>query len=523
MIGFAVVLFCVPLSSPAEDLSRGPVEAANDKPPGLEEVMEQLREMKSVMLDLRARVEQLQSATEALRGELKASHVAAAHRDRGGPAMGDEGGPQPVEPAAAPGVASSSSTALTQAAQPPEQLEEDVHLLEAKVNEHYQTKVESASKYRVRLSGIALLNMFSNRGTVDNMDVPGLAISRNAISTNGSFGATVRQTMLGLEVFGPSLAGARTRGAVQMDFFGGIPDQPNGAALGVMRVRTATFEMNWSNTSVIAGLDAPFISPLSPSSIATLAEPAFSYSGNLWTWIPQIRIEHRLPVSDTSSVRLQAGILDPLSGEPPYYGNYRYPHAGEKSGQPAYAARFAWTSRAAGNPLAIGVGGFYSRQNWGMSRDIDSWATTLDWNIPLASTVSLSGEFYRGRAAGGLGGGIGRSVVYSGSLFDPATRVLGLNSVGGWGQLQYRPTQNLEFNGAFGQDNPFAEDLRRFYPSQSYYDAELARNRTSLTNVIYHPKSNLVLSLEYRRLWTYDIDGASRKANHVNLGIGVLF
>ena len=158
-----------------------------------------------------------------------------------------------------------------------------------------------------------------------------------------------------------------------------------------------------------------------------------------------------------------------------------------------------------------------------MSRDIDSWATTLDWNIPLASTVSLSGEFYRGRAVGGLGGGIGRSVVYSGALFDPATKVLGLNSVGGWGQLQYRPTQKLEFNGAFGQDNPFAEDLRRFYPSQSYYDAELARNRTSLTNVIYHPKSNLVLSLEYRRLWTYDIDGASRKANHVNLGIGVLF
>jgi len=35
---------------------------------------------------------------------------------------------------------------------------------ERKVDEQYQTKVESASKYRMRLSGIVLLNLFSNWG-----------------------------------------------------------------------------------------------------------------------------------------------------------------------------------------------------------------------------------------------------------------------------------------------------------------------------------------------------------------------
>jgi len=47
-------------------------------------------------------------------------------------------------------------------------LEEESQLQAGKIDEQYQTKVESASKYRVRLSGMALLNLFSNRGTVDN-------------------------------------------------------------------------------------------------------------------------------------------------------------------------------------------------------------------------------------------------------------------------------------------------------------------------------------------------------------------
>ena len=37
-----------------------------------------------------------------------------------------------------------------------------------------------------------------------------------------------------------------------------------------------------------------------------------------------------------------------------------------------------------------------------------------DWDIPLAGGSVFRGEFYRGRALGGLGGGIGRSVLFSG-------------------------------------------------------------------------------------------------------------
>ena len=38
----------------------------------------------------------------------------------------------------------------------------------------------------------------------------------------------------------------------------------------------------------------------------------------------------------------------------------------------------------------------------------------LDWTLPLNRWFTLSGSFYRGQAIGGIGGGIGRSVLSSG-------------------------------------------------------------------------------------------------------------
>ena len=66
----------------------------------------------------------------------------------------------------------------------------------------------------------------------------------------------------------------------------------------------------------------------------------------------------------------------------------------------------------------------------------------------------------------------------NGPLTDPATSVRPLNSVGGWAQLKYQPLPKLEFNAAFGQDNPFTADIRYFGDqSESYANPFLARNR----------------------------------------------
>jgi hypothetical protein len=84
--------------------------------------------------------------------------------------------------------------------------------------------------------------------------------------------------------------------------------------------------------------------------------------------------------------------------------------------------------------------------------------------------------------------------------------------------------EKLEWNAAFGQDSLRAKDVRAFPGVEdSYIDSSLARNRTSLMNLIYRPRSDLLLTIEYRRLRTSSIHGYSDVADHINFGMGVLF
>jgi hypothetical protein len=141
-----------------------------------------------------------------------------------------------------------------------------------------------------------------------------------------------------------------------------------------------------------------------------------------------------------------------------------------------------------------------------------------DWKIPLGSRVELSGELYRGRAIGGIGGGVGRSVYFDGDPLDPTSQVDGLDAAGGWSQLKFKATNKLEFNAAFGLDNPTASEARMAFSPQPYAE----QNRSALTNFIYRPRSNLLFSAEYRHLRTAQNYGEDT-AEQINLMMGVLF
>jgi hypothetical protein len=402
-------------------------------------------------------------------------------------------------------------------------LEEEYQLLSGKVDDQYQTKVESASKYRLRVSGIVLMNLISNQGVVDNIDLPTLTYPRPSGNSGGSFAATLRQSEIGFETFGPNVAGAKTKADLQLDLAGGFTTAPNGINSGLVRLRTGTIRMDWTNTSVVGGQDAIFFSPNSPTSFASLAIPALSYAGNLWGWVPQIRVEHRIATGEDSSLIFQGGILDPVSGESPGSRYYRQAGPGEASRQPAYASRIGWTRNVFNQPLRIGAGGYYSRQNYGFQRNVDAWAGMADFDLPFSRHFSLSGELYRGRALGGLYGGIGRSVLFSGDPALATTAIQALNTVGGWAQTKFRPTGKLEFNVAVGTDNPYASDLKYFLYPQAYGDPALARNQGGFVNVIYRPRSDLLFAAEYRRLRTYSLTDGRDSAGHLNLSMGVLF
>jgi hypothetical protein len=146
-----------------------------------------------------------------------------------------------------------------------------------------------------------------------------------------------------------------------------------------------------------------------------------------------------------------------------------------------------------------------------------------DWQIPLLPRVGLSGEFYRGRGIGGLGGAVGTSIVFGGDPFVPYSPIRGLNTVGGWSQLKVQLTPKLELNGVFSQDNAFTEDIRGFATDQNNFGSIIGRNRGALGNLVFRPRSDLVLSAEMRRLRTFPVYSSSTSTNQVNLSVGILF
>ena len=491
---------------------------ANQPVDGLRDLEAQIRELTSSLHEMHAEMESSRAEAAQLRQELQETReqVSALKNE-----MSERINPPALPADSAVKAEGAGQGTGEQVDQRVAKVEEGQQLLNAKIEDQYQTKIESRSKYRVKLSGMVLLNLFTNRGGADNLDVPTQA--RTPMDTNASFGATIRQSILGLELFGPEIAGAKSRADIQTDFFGGLPNAPDGVTMGLLRLRTGGFRLDWERTSIVAGQYTPFFSPLSPTSLATVAYPPFSYSGNLWTWTPQVEIEHRFSLSEASSLSLQGGILDPLTGEPPYDPFYRSASAGEKAGQPAYAARIAWTHGGSNRPLTFGVGGYYERQNWGFGRIVDGWAGTADWSLPMGPWFSLTGEFYRGRAIGGLGASRGVSVVFNGDPTNPQTSVQALNATGGWAQLKFTPMDRLEFNGAFGEDFPSYDNLRQFPQTLSYFSAGLGRNESAFLNTIYHVRSNLMLSLEYRRIRSSATLPSLTTANHVNLGAAFLF
>ena len=492
-----------------EPNSTTPASTSDAMKETVQELQREIGELREAVADVRSEAAQYRAETQELRHELETLRAQSTPV------------PSPSNPAQPTNAQAGESAPATRSLERRvASLEETSELLDSKLNDQYQTKLESASKYRVRLSGIVLMNLFSNRGQTDNQDFPSFVTGPNV---GGNFGATLRQSEIGLEVFGPTLAGAKTSANLQADFAGGFPNTWNGFDSGIFRLRIASARLDWDHTSIVAGQDDLFISPLSPSSFASLAVPAFNYAGNLWAWTPQVRVEHRFDVSEGQSILIQGGILDNLTGSFPANSYFRYPDPGEQSSQPAYGFRTAWTNNLLGRPMTFGASGYYSRQDWGFDRYTDGWSAMADWNIPLTGRLGFSGEFYRGRAVGGIGGGISRSAVFNGNPADPNTPIRGLNSIGGWSQFKFKANSKLEFNAAFGLDNPQASDLRFGAASQSYVGPLLAENRSAFVNFIYRPRSNLLFSTEYRFLQSFPLYPSGENAEQVNLMMGVLF
>jgi hypothetical protein len=89
--------------------------------------------------------------------------------------------------------------------------------------------------------------------------------------------------------------------------------------------------------------------------------------------------------------------------------------------------------------------------------------------------------------------------------------------------LKFQLTPKLELNGVIAEDDAFAGDVRGFANDENNFGPILGRNRGALGNVVFRPRSDLLLSAEFRRLHTFPVYDSSSSTNQVNLSVGILF
>ena len=231
---------------------------------------------------------------------------------------------------------------------------------ESQIATHEQTKVETESKYPLKVSGLLLFNGYVNTRQVDVSADP-----TYALPGGGSTGLSLRQTVLGLDARGPHLFGATSHADVRVDFFASGA-QSSYAASGLLRLRTAHAGLKWQNTEAFVQQDRSFLAPNAPSSLIAVAQPEFAWSGNLWAWNPQIGVSHQVGLRGSKRLKLEAGLIDladpQFPGAPPSTSTVS---RAERSRWPGSEARIAFASGDADTGPEVGASGYFSPHKTG--------------------------------------------------------------------------------------------------------------------------------------------------------------
>lgn len=395
-----------------------------------------------------------------------------------------------------------------------EEMQERQAIAEAQIATHEQTKVETESKYPLRLSGLILFNGFINTHRVDDAIDP-----TYVLNGDGSTGFSVRQTVLGFEATGPHLLGAESHADLHIDFFANGSQQTYDAA-GILRLRTAHASLMWDKTEAFFALDRSLLAPRIPTSLVSTAQPNLSWSGDLWTWNPQIGVRQRIPITQSQRLEIAAALIDAQDPLLPSATSTSTVTRAERSRWPGLEGRVGYAAGAEDEGVAVGIGGYVSPHRTSEGYRFNAWAVSGDLRLPLGRYVQLTSSFYRGAGLGGLGGGGYVDYFYPAGTNDVARA---LNDAGGWTQLKFRRNERLQFNAGYGIDNPFSADVHSSLTGPTLSYTGLAKNRAAYGNVIVSPSRYLEFSLEYRRLWSSYVNGGTRLSDAIGLAAGYRF
>ncbi len=394
-----------------------------------------------------------------------------------------------------------ASTAVQTTAPAASDTSERLAAQESRTAELQQTKVEASQKFPIRLTGMALFNAYR-----DSSNSGGAAFPIVAATVGAAGGATFRQTIIGLDYFGPqTFGGGRINGSVRMDFYGGTGQSYD----QLFRLRTADISIDWPNSSFRVALDKPLLATRDPESLAQVGLPALSGAGNLWFWLPQARFEQVAHFSENSGIRADVAVVGTNEAAPVSAYNYvPSPSAYSvipDSTRPGVEGRVEFfTGSDSRFEIAPGIHHSVSHQE-GASLPTNIYS--LDWLVRPVSAFEFTGSAFSGTNTAALGGLQQGVVVYLRSA-------RAVHSAGGWGQLKWRPTQRLWFNLFTGEEAPDAAGLPR---------GAIRRNLSYGANVFYRVAPNVLASFEVYQYRTSYVPTVTLLANHYDLALAYQF
>ena len=302
---------------------------------------------------------------------------------------------------------------------------------------------------QAQIHGLILINAFANSTAFNNSDVPQFVAPRPGGQSDAAAGATVRQSRLTATAQVPEFAGGQLTGELDVDFFGGQQPSTGGRTFPLVRIRRALAELTRGRLTVFVGQESPPIVEINPSSLASIGVPEFAGAGNLWLWIPQVRLGATVASAGAVRLGLEVAALAPTSGDA-QTAFFTQPDIAERTSRPYLQGRVRarWGDGATQGELNLG--GHYGWLEVGGDRESSRALAASVWT-PLAAGLELRGEAYTGQALAGLGGGgVGQNFG-----LDSTT----VGTTGGWVQLNARPAGGWEVGAGVAMDDPDDGDL----------------------------------------------------------------
>jgi len=447
------------------------------------------------MREILARMDRLERENQAMVEELRALRKEVANLRGSGEAP----------PAATAADTATNGTAGQAVAASQPATDESSSVQQTRIEELAQTKLEASQKFPIRITGMALFNAYVNGRFNNQSDNPTVA---SQVQGDATGGGTLRQSTLGLLFNGPqAFAGGKVSGSLYMDFWGGSTSSLN----HLVRLRTASINLDWASTTLSFGQEKPIISPRDPDSLAQVGVSPLTGAGNLWLWQPQVRVEQRVALGHEAGLRAQVGLFQTSllssSSDP---NSYAAPQPGQQTedSSPGAESRVEfWRQWSETGRIEI-AGGFHVNRNHVARFSLPSNIYSLDWFVRPWSKVEFSGTYFHGRNVAVLGG------LRQGFAVLPGGKWLSVRSNGGWAQLRFPITSRLTFDIYGGQQDDLQQDLQPGF---------ISKNQAYFGNVMYRVAPNVMVSFEGGQVRTNYYLVGNRLNDHYDLGVAYLF